>query len=128
MKAYAARLAFKKCILARISLAQAEVDALEKQRDFIQSLEDDTHHDLSEVDDDLASVKEVMDERGLADDIAYQHAVYADELVALTIAGVQLNQMVPDVPFSFEGSPLHSSLPASESSSNAEDSSAEYDT
>ena len=69
-----------------------------------------------------------MDERSLADDIVYQHAVYADKLVALTITDVQLNQMVPDVPFSFEGLPLNLSSPASESSSNTEDSSVEYNT
>jgi hypothetical protein len=92
-RAYAARLAFKKCILACISVTQAEIDALEKQRDFIQSLDDDIHCDLTMVDNELASVKETMDERGIVDDISYHHAVYADELVALTVADMQLHQL-----------------------------------
>ena len=92
-KAYAARLAFKRCILARIAVAQAEVDALERQRDFIQSLDDDVHCDLSLIDNELTSIKEIMDERGIADNISYHHAVYADELVALAVADKQLQQL-----------------------------------
>lgn len=99
-RAYAARLAFKKCILARISVTQAEIDALEKQRDFIHSLDDDFHSDLTGVDNELSSVKEIMDERGIVDDISYHHAVYADELVALTVADMQLHQLTSDRVFS----------------------------
>lgn len=60
-RAYAARLAFKKCVLAHISVTQAEIDTLEKQRDFIQSLDNDIHCNLT-------SVKEMMDKREIIDD------------------------------------------------------------
>ena len=95
-KAYATRLAFKKSILARISLTQAEIDALEKQRNFVQCLDEEAHSDLAMIDNHLASFKEIMDERGLTDDISYHHAVYADELVALTVADMQLRQIISD--------------------------------
>ncbi|KAF8545945.1 hypothetical protein OG21DRAFT_1528149 [Imleria badia] len=107
-KAYVARLAFKKCILARISVTQAEIDALEKQWDFIQSLDNEAHSDLAVIDTQLSLFRELMDEKGIADNIAYYHAVYKDNLLALATADVGLHQMTSDRAFpTNEGNPVH---------------------
>ncbi|KAF9236426.1 hypothetical protein BU15DRAFT_77000 [Melanogaster broomeanus] len=91
-KAFAAKMASKRCILSRISVTLAEVDAMEKQRDFLQALEAEANDATKE---ELQSVKDVLGDHGvtLEDDIAFGHAVYADELVALTIADMQINQI-----------------------------------
>ena len=96
MEASTVRLTVKKSILNHISLIQAEIDTLEKQQDFIQSLAEEAHSDLTLIDDHLTLFKEIMDERGLIDNISYHHAVYAEKLVVLTVANMSLHQITSD--------------------------------
>jgi hypothetical protein len=94
-KAYEAKLASKNCIIQRLSLAQLEIHALEKQSDFLQAMQGGHNDELSAVDDELNCMKSELTECGvtLQDHIAFGHAVYSGKLVALTIADMQLRQI-----------------------------------
>ncbi|KIJ10886.1 hypothetical protein PAXINDRAFT_157491 [Paxillus involutus ATCC 200175] len=63
-KAYAAKLAFLPCILGRVALVKAELNAIDKQREFLQIL---TDRGIKDLDSDGAT----------------GHATYAAELVAI---------------------------------------------
>ncbi|KIK97543.1 hypothetical protein PAXRUDRAFT_136112, partial [Paxillus rubicundulus Ve08.2h10] len=94
-KAYAVKLASKKCIISCLSLTHAEIDAMEKQFDFMWALEEEANDKLSATDEELQSIKDVIDECGitLGDDIVFGHVIYADELIVLTIANLKLSQV-----------------------------------
>jgi hypothetical protein len=95
-KAYEAKKASKKCILSRISLTHDELNAMDKQTQLLRAMQEERIEELSSTDEELGSIKGVLVDRGiedLEDDMAVGHAVYADELVALTIADMQLDQM-----------------------------------
>ncbi|KIK78566.1 hypothetical protein PAXRUDRAFT_16801 [Paxillus rubicundulus Ve08.2h10] len=74
-KAYEAKMASKMCILDRLALTQSEICAMEKHSDFLC---------------------EALTNCGISQEehIALNHAAYADEMVALTITDMQLNQIL----------------------------------
>ena len=78
-----------------LSLARSEIHALEKQSDFLRAMQGGDNDELSAVDEELDCMKSELTERGvtLQDHIAFGHAIYADELVALTITDMQLRQI-----------------------------------
>ena len=93
--AYAAKIAAKKCILIRIALAKANIDALEKRNDFFQTLQREAEEELAAHEADIECIRMNMGGRGIVeDDIEFYHAVYAEELVALSTADLQLAHMV----------------------------------
>jgi hypothetical protein len=94
-KAYRAKLATKQCILSRLSTTLLELDATGKHSDFLRAVKKDHEKDLSVVSKDLQSVKDVVIGQGIDidDHIGFSHAVYAEELVALTMADMQLHQL-----------------------------------
>ena len=88
-------MASKRTILARVSLAQTEVDALEKQADLLRAIEAEHSEELAASDEELGCIMDVLADRGIDphEHAAYQHAVYADELNALTMSDMQLHQI-----------------------------------
>ncbi|KIK94714.1 hypothetical protein PAXRUDRAFT_142279 [Paxillus rubicundulus Ve08.2h10] len=94
-KAYVAKLASKNSILTRLSLTETEVDALEKQADLLRTIQAEDKEELSASKQELDSIKEVLIDHGLdpPEHVAYKHAVYANDLIALTIADMQLHQI-----------------------------------
>ncbi|KAG6379403.1 hypothetical protein JVT61DRAFT_11871 [Boletus reticuloceps] len=88
--AYSAKLAAKKSIVHRISSAQANINALEKRNKFFRELQEEALQELDINEGDIEVIKGVMGARGIRDGEAeFHHTVYADDLVALTIAGMQ---------------------------------------
>ncbi|KIK76800.1 hypothetical protein PAXRUDRAFT_168734 [Paxillus rubicundulus Ve08.2h10] len=94
-KAYFAKLASKNSILTCLYLTETEVDALEKQADFLHVIQAEDREELSTSNQELDSIKEVLINCGLnpQEHVVYKHAVYADGLIALTIADMQLHQI-----------------------------------
>ncbi|KIJ11239.1 hypothetical protein PAXINDRAFT_157366 [Paxillus involutus ATCC 200175] len=93
--AYRAQLATKQCILSRINTTLAELDATEKRSDFLRAVKEEHEKELSVVSEELQCVKDVVVGQGIDidDHIAFSHAVYAEELVALTMSDMQLHQL-----------------------------------
>ncbi|KIK77103.1 hypothetical protein PAXRUDRAFT_167805 [Paxillus rubicundulus Ve08.2h10] len=96
-KAYEAKMATKICILNRLSLMQSEIYAQEKQVDFLCAIQGEVNEELSlsATDEELNCIKGVLADRGITikDHMAFKHTVYSDDLVALTIADMQLHQI-----------------------------------
>ncbi|KAI9572220.1 hypothetical protein HD554DRAFT_2068032 [Boletus coccyginus] len=95
-KAYTSKVAFKKTILHRIALSQANLDALERRNEFFRGLEEEVTAERAMDDEELDCIRSVLGDRGIDEtdlEIEYQHAVYEDELVAFSIAEMQLAQM-----------------------------------
>ncbi|KAN0091550.1 hypothetical protein V8E55_005116 [Tylopilus felleus] len=81
---YTAKIAAKKCILIHITLAKVDVNALEKEAEDELAVYEE---------DDCIQVN--MGGHGVVeDDIEFYHAIYAEELVALLTADLQLAHMV----------------------------------
>lgn len=61
----------------------------------MRAVQEEHENDLSVVSDELKCVKDVIVGRGIDfdDHIAFNHAVYAEELVALTTADLQLHHL-----------------------------------
>ncbi|KAF9242570.1 hypothetical protein BU15DRAFT_72686 [Melanogaster broomeanus] len=95
-KLYIAKVASKDCILSRISTTLREVDALEKEKDALLAYEKYEKQQLAAACLELQLFKEEAQARAsdIMDDVAFRHAVYADELVALTVTDMQLNHML----------------------------------
>ena len=106
--------ALRDCILSHLSMTLREVDALEKMKDFLSEMHKEDKSQLTSVDEDLKRFKDevVAHDSILEEDVAYHHAIYTDELTALTSANTQLSLMssfLPpdlesDVPFDFDNS------------------------
>ncbi|KAG6370136.1 hypothetical protein JVT61DRAFT_12438 [Boletus reticuloceps] len=113
-KFYAAKLAARDTILSRISSSLREIDALEKMRDAVMEYEKYNRDLLVSGSSDLERYKVEVNNGadGLENRIAYGHAVYADELAALTVSNTQLHYML-NLPFDPE--------PPGESDSDASD-------
>ncbi|KIK74666.1 hypothetical protein PAXRUDRAFT_19646 [Paxillus rubicundulus Ve08.2h10] len=94
-KAYEAKMATKICILDCLSLTQSEIYAQEKQVDFLHAIQGEANEELSATDEELDCIKGVLADRGIAveDHMTFKHAVYSDDLIALTIANMQLHQI-----------------------------------
>ncbi|KAG6379192.1 hypothetical protein JVT61DRAFT_11636 [Boletus reticuloceps] len=95
-KVYIAKRASRDCILARLSSSLREIDALEKMKDVIIEMHKQDENDLLAIGKDLEIFKAEAVARGnsIDDDIAYRHAVYADEFTALASTNTQLNIML----------------------------------
>ncbi|KAN0088843.1 hypothetical protein V8E55_005900 [Tylopilus felleus] len=91
-KAYVAKMEFRNSILHRIMLCQANINATASRMDLFHAMEQEAQDHLKSADEEIKWVKEVMGVRGI-DDLAFHHATYVDELVALTIADMQVEQM-----------------------------------
>ena len=72
-----------------------EIDALEKMRDVLFQIHKHNNNQLAAASKELEFFKEKAQARGsdVENDIAYHHAVYADELTALMVATTQLSHM-----------------------------------
>jgi len=97
LRAYISKVAFKKTILRRIALSQANIEALERRNEFFRGLEEESTPERAMSDEELDCIRNVLEGRGINEadiEIEYLHAVYEDELVAFSIADMQLAQMV----------------------------------
>ena len=100
LKAHQAKKADLDRITHRVALALAEVESAERQKDFMSTVCEQYKGELAVSEVQMDVVTKVLDNRGLLeleDDGAYHRAVYADELVALTIAegqAVQIQEVV----------------------------------
>ncbi|KAF8130984.1 hypothetical protein EV363DRAFT_1450085 [Boletus edulis] len=97
-KVYVAKRASRDCILSRLSTNLREIDALEKMKDVILEMHKKDGGELAAISKDLELFKTEAATRGdsIDEDIAYRHAVYADELTALTSTNTQLSLMSSD--------------------------------
>ncbi|KAF9244645.1 hypothetical protein BU15DRAFT_71608 [Melanogaster broomeanus] len=96
IKAVEAKRASRDCILQRVALTRAEIESAERHIDLLTMIGTEDEEDLEVAESQLSFLRRVLDKRQLGetkDDAPYYHAVYADELVALTIAGAQVEQM-----------------------------------
>ena len=95
-KAYQAKLADRECSAQRLSLTLAEIKSAERHKDYLIAVKEDREAGLSISDAQLDILKHLMDERSLdnvEDDGGFHCAVYADELISLSIANGQITQM-----------------------------------
>ena len=65
-----------------------KVDLLEKMKDFLSEMHREDNSQLVSINEELKHFKnEVVDHHCILDkDVAYRHAIYTDELTALTSA------------------------------------------
>jgi len=94
-KFYIAKVASKDCILSHISTTLREVDALEKEKDALLEYRKHEEERLPAAYVELQFYKEEAEARGsdIANDIAFHHAIYANDLTALATTNTQLNDM-----------------------------------
>ncbi|KAF8418930.1 hypothetical protein L210DRAFT_3510920 [Boletus edulis BED1] len=113
-KFYNAKLAARDTILSRISSSLREIDVLEKMRDAVLEYVMYNKNLLVSGGSDMERYKAEVNNRtdDLEDRIAYGHAVYADELAALTVSNTQLQYML---------NPPSDPEPSDESDSDASD-------
>ena len=71
-------------------MAQTEVDALEKQAELLRAIAVEHNMELFTSDKELGCVLSVLTDRGID---PQEHAVYADELISLTMSDMQLHQI-----------------------------------
>ncbi|KAG9311120.1 hypothetical protein JVU11DRAFT_9031 [Chiua virens] len=85
---YIAKLASRDYILAHIASNLHEIDALEKTRTVLLEVKKHDQAMLATADQELTALKEVAETQcsDIEQDIAFRHAVYADELVALMVS------------------------------------------
>ncbi|KAI6144395.1 hypothetical protein BKA82DRAFT_10154 [Pisolithus tinctorius] len=96
VKAILAKHAFRDCISQRVSQTLAEIEFIERQRDLLTEVHTAARETLATAESQLAMLTDIFDQRDLQDgkdDVAFYHAVYADELVAFTIAATQTEQL-----------------------------------
>ncbi|KAF8136271.1 hypothetical protein EV363DRAFT_1158040 [Boletus edulis] len=94
-KVYIAKRASRDCILSRLSANLREMDALEKMKDVILEMHKYDRNELGAISKDLETFQAEALARGncMDDDIAYRHAIYADEFSALASTNTQLDIM-----------------------------------
>lgn len=93
--------------MQRVTLTKAEIESAERHRDLLSEVHAENQDALATAESHLELLMQIFDQRDLQDikdDVAYYHAVFADELVALTIADAQVEQM--DEVIDEEGSSL----------------------
>ncbi|KIM50450.1 hypothetical protein SCLCIDRAFT_145480 [Scleroderma citrinum Foug A] len=95
-KAYQSKQADCDCVAHHVALTLAEIESTEQRKDYLSAIYGQHEGELSVTKAQLDILEELLDGRGLSDiedDGGYHCTVYADELVALTIAEGQTNQM-----------------------------------
>ena len=98
LKAHKLKRADRDCVLHRVSLALAEVESAERHKDYLNAIQHEGEPTTAQLD----VLNKFLDYRGMSDvedDGGYYRAVYAEELVALTIVEAQMNQMEEVVHF-----------------------------
>jgi hypothetical protein len=96
VKAVEAKRASRDCILRWVAQTKAEIDSAERHKYLLTEVLKDNQGNLAITESQLALLMHIVDEcrlEDVKDDVSYYHAVYADELVVLTIADVQVGQM-----------------------------------
>lgn len=96
LKAYQAKQADRDCIARGVALTLAEIESAERHKDYLSAIYGQREGELAVTKEQLDVLEELLDKRGLSDvedDSGFHRAVYADELVALTIVEGQTNQM-----------------------------------
>ena len=94
-KVYVAKHVLRDCILGHLSANLCKIDAREKMKDVILEMHKQDRSQLAAISEDLEFFRAEAMACGntVDDDIAYRHAVYTDELTALTSTNIQLNLM-----------------------------------
>jgi hypothetical protein len=94
-KLYIAKRASRDCIISHISTTLREVDALEKMKHALLEMTKYDRDQLAAADSELLRFKEEALARSsdVTNDVAFRHAVYADELAALAVTDTQLGYM-----------------------------------
>ena len=120
-RAYVTKCTSRDCILSRLSTNLREVDALEKMKDLILEMHMQDGSQLASIEEELERFKTEAAARGntIDDDIGYRHAIYTDELTALTSANAQLSLMSSLLPSDSE-SVVFADSESDKSSSKAE--------
>ncbi|KAI6154133.1 hypothetical protein BKA82DRAFT_35927 [Pisolithus tinctorius] len=96
VKAILAKCAFWDCISQQVSQTLAEIEFIEQQRDLLTEVHTAAQETLATAESQLAMLMDIFDQCDLQDgkdDMAFYHAVYADELVAFTITATQTEQL-----------------------------------
>jgi len=96
LKAYQSKQVDRDCVAHCVALTLAEVESTERHKDYLSAVHGQCEGELAVAKAQLDILEELLDRHGLSDiedDGGYYCAVYADELVALTIAEGQTNQM-----------------------------------
>ena len=89
-----AKMESRNSIVCHIMLYQANIDATASCMDLFNAMKQEAQSDLEGADEKIQWVKEIMGIQKIdTDDLAFHHAIYADELVVLTIADTQVEQM-----------------------------------
>jgi hypothetical protein len=67
----------------------------ETRSDFLRAVKEEHETELSTVSEELQCAKDVIVDQGIDidDQVAFSHAVYAEELVTFTVADMQLHQL-----------------------------------
>ncbi|KAF8834524.1 hypothetical protein BDN67DRAFT_1016422 [Paxillus ammoniavirescens] len=98
-QAYEAKQALHNCMLQHIALTEAEIESAEHYRDFLIGLHGKHQEELATFHQlVLEMLKGMFDGRTMeeTEDVGFYHAVYADELVVLTVAQGQEYSEVRD--------------------------------
>lgn len=95
-KVYDAKRADRDCVAHRVALTLAEIELTERCKDYLDVVQRQHEEELATSSAQLDLLSDILDGRGMSDvedDGGYHCAVYADELVQLTIAEGQMNQV-----------------------------------
>ncbi|KAI5993788.1 hypothetical protein F5J12DRAFT_896905 [Pisolithus orientalis] len=96
VKAILAKHAFWDCISQQVSQTLAEIEFIEQQRDLLTEVHTAALETWATAEMQLAMLMDIFNQHDLQDakdDMAFYHAVYADELVTFTIAATQMEQL-----------------------------------
>ena len=96
LKAYQAKQVNRNCITHCIALALAEIKSAKQNKDYLTAVHGQHEGALTVTCAQLQLLAELLDDHGLSDiedDGGFHRAVYADELVALTITEGQTDQV-----------------------------------
>ena len=96
LKAYQAKQANCNCIAHRVALALAEIESAKRHKDYLTTVHGQHEGALAVTSAQLQLLAELLDDHGLLDvedNGGFHRAVYADELIALTIAEGQTDQV-----------------------------------
>lgn len=80
----------------QVAQTAAEIEALERHREFLSAVKRHQENQLAVEESLLTIVKNTLSPRSLCDvedDSGYYRAVFAEELVAVTLADTQLGQV-----------------------------------
>ena len=88
IKAVQAKQADRECIKQRVTQIKAEIESVERCRDLLNEIQAGYQKDFAAVEMHMDLLMSIFDDCGLhelKDDVAFYHAAYANELIALTV-------------------------------------------